>query len=340
MTQKPKPYHNYFFNQQLIIKLNLAGNCSSLLNDDIDDDPTSSNEALEQTRHCNNTNLTNLGLLNDPVLDFNSSNNTFSKRDANNNNSSPQYYQSSQFNRFLVSSPLLSSSSQKDSSTSDEASASEHKSDLLSSLGTSAMAKAMHLPPMMTIRSHNIPNGNFNAKITSAGHQQPRPQFNTFTLSRATEASVYENNNNNASNQLKNSSNSDLSRMLQDTTFRLSDLFNELSPHLVGNTNNMNTLPGNSNSRNGYQSTLPKSQVNPMSVFSSEQTGGGGSRQNLLLQQNSLACNQTSFNKFPNPFMSSTLGGKSASSPSSKFYTNLYRNPNLQTTTGNCKQTK
>ncbi len=281
------------------------------------------------------------------MLDFNSTNNTFSKRDTNNtanshiSNSSPQYYQSSQFNRFLVSSPLLSSSSQKDSSMSDEASTSEHKSDLLSSLGTSAMTKTMHLPPMMTIRSHNIPNGNFNAKITSAGHHQQhqRPQFNTFTLNRTTEASVYENGINNGPNLLKNNSNSDLSRMLQDTTFRLSDLFNELSPHLVGNNNNMNTLPNNSNSRNLYQSTLPKSQVNPMSVFSSEQTGGG-SRQNLLLQQNNLACNQTSFNKFPNPFSSSTLGAKSASNPNSKFYTNLYRNPNLQTTTENCKHEK
>jgi len=177
-----------------------------------------------------------------------------------------------------------------------------------------------------------MPNGNFNATIT-AGHQ--RPQFNTFTLSRGTDSSVYENNTNNATNLIKNSSNSDLSRMLQDTTFRLSDLFNELSPHIEGNNKNVSTLPSNSNSRNVYQSTLPKSQINPISVFSSEQTGGG-SRQNLLIQQNNLTPNQANFNKFPNPFMSSTLGTKSAN-PNSKFYSNLYRNPNLQANAEICK---
>lgn len=327
------------------------GNCSSLLNDDLDDiEHNSSNETLEQSRRRN------LGLLSEPT-EFNIANSTFNKN-GNNNSNANNYYQSSQFNRFLVSSPLMStSSSQKENSIEDT---SEVKNvEFINSMATPTLTKTMHMPHMMTIRSQNISNGNFNAKISSGfsncaineikntnphNHQiHHKPQFNTFTMKPKTENSIYENSK---------ASSTDLNKMLQDTTFRLSDLFNELSPNLMSNNNNTtSTLPHNNSSSTtrNYQGTLPKNSTggNNMSLFqqfptivSASSPKHNGSRQNLLqttLPHPSQLQTNTSFNKFPNPhsqFNTNTAGAKSTTS---KFYTNFYRNPNLQINQENCK---
>ena len=147
-----------------------------------------------------------------------------------------------------------------------------------------------------------------------------------------TDNSIYENSK---------ASSTELNKMLQDTTFRLSDLFNELSPNLI--SNNTNTLPHNT-PRNNYQGTLPKNHTNNnMSLFQQfptmvsvsspkkhlpNQSNAAGSRQNLL-QTTLPQQTNTSFNKFPNP--------QTAKSTTSKFYTNFYRNPNLQNNQENCK---
>lgn len=353
------------------------GNCSSLLNsDDLDlDEPTSSNEALSNRRH-------HLGLLNNP-LEFNTFNGANGKRDelklgsdAATANATTNYYSS--FNRFMVSSPLLSnaSSSPKDSDHcgSHPVSPADPKPSnpevLLNSVGTAAIAKTLHMPPMMTIRSQNISNGNFNAKITAGTFANPmdansaaRPQFNTFTLSRNlneapqtstkfSESPLYDNPKGSAT---------DLSKLLQDNNFRFADLFNELSPNLAAtsaNGQNPNgTLPKNPSlyANRAFQSTLPKNP-NAMSLFqqfpsissspkhspTSQQPSSQlqNSRQNLLQPTISTATQlqmNSSFNKFPNTFATAETAAEAKSSSTSKFYNNFYRNPSLRTDSDNCK---
>lgn len=303
-ASRAQPARCHMLSTPLQLRRDLAnGNCSSLLNsDDLDvDEPTCSNEALASDRRRH------LGLLNDP-LEFN----TFSGSNANNANKrdelklsssaaapSTNYYSS--FNRFMVSSPLLSnaSSSPHDSNhsgshqVSPAADPNSTNPELLHSVGTAAIAKTLHMPPMMTIRSQNIPNGNFNAKITAGTFASPmdsnnsnnsgtRPQFNTFTLSRkmseankySQESPLYDNPKGSAS---------DLSKLLQDNNFRFADLFNELSPNLVqpSSTNTTNSTGTNGQNSTGtlpkkaslyaanraFQSALPAKKPAAMSLF-------------------------------------------------------------------------
>ncbi len=349
---------NFFYSNYPSLLAN--GNCSSLLNAELDDEQTSSNEALNNRRR-------NLSLLTDQV-EFN----TFSnKRDelklsgnvncAGSSNNNNNYYSS--FNRFLVSSPLISNASSPKESSGDEALPEQKTHELLNTVGTAAITKTLHMPPMMTIRSQNIPHGNFNAKITTgftssiAAPDNNRPQFNTFTMSRNVneptkfESPLYDNPKGSAS---------DLSKLLNDNNFRFADLFNELSPNLVPNNNPQGTLPKNKPlySNRAFQSTLPKNQNN-MSLFQhfpsmaspkhnsvqqqslqQSNTHLQNSRQNLLQPTISAATQlqmNSSFNKFPNAFIGTDTTTEAKSSSTSKFYNNFYRNPSLRTDSDNCK---
>ena len=334
------------------LRLELAGNCSSLLNDDMDDEPESSSkdETIEKTA------LRGINILSETTSnDYTAQ--TFGKRlELGMNNSGGNYYQASQFNRYLVSSPLLSSSSsQKESSVDEEQ---PKSADLLNgaavnnSQPATATAKTIQLPPMMMIRSQNIPNGNFNAKISAgfssstindfkASNSNSKPQFNSFTLNRNMESKQPKDRSEYYENASKKDENS-LSKMLQDTTFRLSDLFNELSPNINTDYSNRNqqfqsTLPTSikvSNTSNMYQqfpvvaanSSSPKHEgktLRPQMLLQTINNGSQGSSSGSQVQHN------PSFNKFPNPFGAHTTQ-PAKSLNTSKFYTNFYRNPNLQ----------
>lgn len=393
-ASRSQPARCHILSTPLQLRRDLAnGNCSSLLNsDDLDmDEPTSSNEALTSN---NRQRHRHLGLLNDP-LEFNTfnGNNSASKRDelklsssaaapSTNPNSSANYYSS--FNRFMVSSPLLSnaSSSAHDSShsgshqVSPAADPNSTNPELLHSVGTAAIAKTLHMPPMMTIRSQNISNGNFNAKITAGtfanpmdhsngnsngnnsgnynGNSGTRPQFNTFTLSRnmseankySQESPLYDNPKGSAS---------DLSKLLQDNNFHFADLFNELSPNLVQpNSTNTNSTSTSTNGQNptgtlpkkpslyaanrAFQSTLPAKNPAAMSLFQQFPSISSSPKHSPASAATQLQMN-SSFNKFPNSFYD-TAGEPAKSSSTSKFYNNFYRNPSLRTAdSDNCKLT-
>ena len=123
----------------------------------------------------------------------------------------------------------------------------------------------------------------------------------------------------------------DLNKILEDTTYRLSDLFNELSPSFLHST-----LPSNSSAASSFarkhsannqpQPPGPKKTNNLFASF------GSASNSSSLLQPAETA---KSFNKFPINTANGEISGAYASTSASKFYANFYRSPNLNSK--NCK---
>lgn len=317
------------------LRLDLNANC-----DDLDDDLN-----MEKNRL---------------FLTAETTNNTF-KRDEN-RSSSQSYHQASQFNRYLVSSPLLSTSSQKDSSSDDNQDKCDSSNDSNTTPSPSSTSTAQtnvsKTMASMMIRSPQ----NFNAKIStlsssninenSKSEQQRllgatpiklnsfmfNKNFETLKSEKSIEKDYYENTN------LEDlDDNDDLTKILQDTTYRLSDLFNELSPSLIVNKQNSSTsnyMPSNlSVKTNLFQqfpsltnASPPPPPPPPPQQLSNHSGQVNQSRQALLQAINSNSTNQSNFNKFPIPF-----SNPPSNSNTSKFYTNFYRNPNLANSTEHCK---
>ena len=196
-----------------------------------------------------------------------------------------------------------------DDNRSDEAEIKVSNSKSNSNTSTSTLSKTMQLPPMMMMRSHNFTNGNFNAKISTSSANKTivstpslnesqipdhptrfnpngtiqKHQFSNFTLNRHFELAknqvmdkdYYENTNFNDSSENETQKNDDLNKLFQDTNYKLSDLFNELSPSLILNNNNNNSSNNNTpystpiNSNNQYQSTQLYTKLNSTPTTSS-----------------------------------------------------------------------
>lgn len=248
----------------------LTANCSSLLDNDEEDDESTGSSG------------------NKHKIDLTITNNSF---------------QASQLARYLVSSPLMS--------TTSSSSAVQPKNDDLSllnanqnaqTLKSTSSTKTAQLPPsMMMIRSHNFSNGNFNAKITTKTNGSNTPSLNDVndqtrylnTLQRH--------------QQINN-------RVNYETPYRLSDLFNELTPNPVVNNTSTLTFTGSgsgSGSQSINSSTLNKRSGNTHQVPSSP------SITSIPLNQSRLNSNKSS-----NPFNSGLSNGPRTNS----FYTNFYRN--------------
>ena len=294
------------------LRQELAGNCSSLLNDDLDD------EMGSETNSDKKDEMVNL----------------------NNKRDDSRSYQSSNLARFLISSPLLTDCGEG-----------QEKMDSMN-----AEAKHMQIPPMMVIRSQNY--GNFNSKITGEDHSQrlltcvpstldtsPKRSnqtrtFNSYSLTRSNdkilEKEYYENGNMSTQENQE-----ELSKILQDTTYRLSDLFNDLSPNVSHNqqqNNKTNNLLQHSFSNKGSNNnTLPHSTFVQSPKMPSFQQDNAPLRQALLqtIAPNGSNQQNSTFNKFPNPYKKPSQS--SISSTASKFYTNFYRNPNLSASNEQCK---
>lgn len=319
------------------LRLELNGNCASILNDEMDDD---SDTNLEKSHHR-------------LFLTTETTSNTF-KRDENrssSNTNNSMCYQSSQFNRYLVSSPLLSTSSQKDCS--DESQDKTGDNTTPSPSSTSTTATNVSKTTTMLIRSPQ----NFNAKISSCSNALACEQQNLLNSSPSTTNTIklnsfmynrnldtkekdYYENNNNIDNE-NDEQDDDLTKILQDTTYRLSDLFNELSPSLIMNKNNNNYLTPTLSIKTGKTKHYHSSNMNNISPPPPPPPPPqlNESRQALLQAINSNNNNQANFNKFPNPFPSQTMISTTSLQPNitTKFYTNFYRNPNLSNSSSNEK---
>ena len=153
------------------------------------------------------------------------------------------------------------------------------------------------------------------------------------------EKDYYENNNN--IDDENDEQDDDLTKILQDTTYRLSDLFNELSPSLIMNKNNNNYLTPTLSIKTGKTKHYHSSNMNNISPPPPPPPPPqlNESRQALLQAINSNNSNQANFNKFPNPFPSQTMISTTLLQPNitTKFYTNFYRNPNLSNSPSNEK---
>ena len=164
-----------------------------------------------------------------------------------------------------------------------------------------------------------------------------------------------------------------MNKLFQDTNYKLSDLFNELSPSLILNNNNNTPYSTPINSNNQYQSTQLYTKLNSTPTTSSNsnsnqnanvfqqfptftsspssiqlQTNSNASTQmntptpparQLLLQTTNTnpntITNSSFVNRFPNPPFNQN-GSATISSTTSKFYNNFYRNP-IKTTADQCK---
>jgi len=360
------------------LRLDLNG-ASTLMHDDMDDDSD-----VEKNAHSRL-------FLTATTTSTETTGNTF-KRDDNrsssnsNTNNSMCYHQSSQFNRYLVSSPLLSTSSQKDSSedSHDKSTDSSRDTNQTTPSPSSASTQNTNLSKtsMMLIRSPH----NFNAKISacavdankieqqrllslqsSNNNNNNSIKLNSFMFNRRNfdnskqighdktfEKDYYENTNMDDYSDNVDGNEDDLSKILQDTTFRLSDLFNELSPNLVVSKPNNNTsfmkTPNLSVKTNvkpnlmkqfpSLNSISPPPPPPPPPSLPPHQTSSTPSQSQItqtsrqaLLQAISQSNNQSNFKKFPNPFATSTTCNNTqpsiTSSNTSKFYTNFYCNPKL-----------
>ena len=384
-SKNSKSSHGLLSNSPANLRNELLGNCSSLLNDDDLDHECgiikslNSNHTIGKSAKLQSAQF-NRYLISSPLISDNQENFENCRDDDDDD----------------------------DDNRSDEAEIKVSNSKSNSNASTSTLSKTMHLPPMMMMRSHNFTNGNFNAKIsTSSANKtivstpslnesqidaQPtrfnpngtiqKHQFSNFTLNRHFELAknqvidkdYYENTNFNDSSEGEAAQKSDdLNRLFQDTNYKLSDLFNELSPSLIlsnNNSSNNNTPYSTPINSNQYQSTqLYTTKLNSTpaatssnsnqnaNVFqqfptftsspSSIQLQSASSQMNtptpparqLLLQTtntNPNAITNSSFvNRFPNPPFSQN-GSATISSTTTKFYNNFYRNP-IKTTTDQCK---
>ncbi len=231
-----------------------------------------------------------------------------------------------------------------------------------------------------TLRPSNYTNGNFNAKISACNsinfpktivttsllnnHDNGNSRYTTSLFNQKSlktcqqllntsitskyeldlDKDYYENNtldNSNTNDSVQN----DFNKFLKENTYRLSDLFNELSPSLIStnSTNNSkieSAAAAASNSKNALNGSLNRKSPPNLSTTSSfpntivTQTPPlPPSRQTLIQAVNSSSNN---LNKFPNPFANFNDSNSNInpnnniilakSSKTSSFYNNFYRN--------------
>lgn len=326
--------------------LRLELNGTALLADDLDDD---SEMNLEKSHN-------RLFLTENTAATSANAGNTF-KRDENrsssHSNANACYQSVSQFNRYLVSSPLLSSSSknEEDKLTSDDT------NNTSPSSASTALSKT--LGPTMLIRSPP----NFSAKISTVDTKSEQQRllnnttnasnvnsstiklnsfmFNRNNFDKTIEKDYYENTNMDDFNENVD----DLTKILQDTNYRLSDLqetnynfsdlFNELSP-----INNVTTTSNTKTTSNSSYMTTPNLSIktnlkaNLFQQFPSlinvsppppPPPPPPQMPPNHSMRQSNQSANN--FNKFPNPF---TVQANLTSASTSKFYSNFYKNTQEQ----------
>ena len=216
----------------------LIANCSLLLNDDTDENPSD----------LDNNNNTKFGV-----------NSSKQRDELESRLLGNSCYQTPQFNRFLISSPLISSKSKSqlrevasnarkdDTSKTNEASEANceqaqtelthadpdsesiAKNATVSSSRSNTLSKKSpnsKLPPMMTsMRSHNFTNGNFNAKISTSS-TNAKTIVSTPSLSQQ-ENMRYTNNTNTIS-----STSSNKAAPVQQAWVMHIDIFTTLAMHL------------------------------------------------------------------------------------------------------------